>query len=313
MTRHHDDPPYRARIPADVYQPDKIMFGLTGRQVVILTVAALVGYGLWWPVTALLSQLVFVAAVVPYSALAFFLAIGRRDGLGLDAWLWAALRHRRAPHRMVPTESPVAAAPAWIATTRKPPELPGALRLPVRAVRGDGVIDLGPDGSTVLVAASTVAFSLRTAGEQAGLVAGFGRWLNSLDTPVQIVVRARPVDLTMLADTVLDQAAGLPHPALEDAARSHAGFLDELAAGRELLYREVTVAVRDRRGPAQAIARGVDAARGLAGCEVTARVLDPADTTAVLAGCLDPYRPPLPGGLAPTTAVIHGLHIGETP
>jgi len=168
-------------------------------------------------------------------------------------------------------------------------------------------VDLGPDGTTALVAASTVAFGLRTPGEQNGLVAGFGRWLNSLDAPVQILVRAERVDLTTVADRIHHHAPNLPHPALEEAALSHAAFLDDRASQRELLHRQVTIAVRDRRGPGHTTHRAAEAVRALAACEVTATVLDAADTAATLAGCLDPTAPPPPVGVALDGAVIHGI------
>jgi hypothetical protein len=102
------------------------------------------------------------------------------------AWLVAAIRHRRSPQRLVPTDGEVTPPPAWVATTSGPgpkQPLPAPLRLPARGITDQGLIDLGPDGSTALVAASTVNFGLRTPGEQNALVAGFGRWLNSLDAP----------------------------------------------------------------------------------------------------------------------------------
>jgi hypothetical protein len=184
------------------------------------------------------------------------------------------------------------------------------LRLPAKGITADGLIDLGPDGTVALVSASTVAFGLRTADEQNGLVAGFARWLNSLDAPVQILVRAERVDLAVVADRILECAPGLPHPALEDAARSHAAFLDDLAAQRELLHRQVTIAVRDRRGPGHTVHRAVEAVRALAGCEVTASVLDAPQAAVRLAGCFDPTAAPPPVGLAATTAVIHGAPVG---
>lgn len=304
MSRRDDDEPYRARIPSDVDRPDRIMFSLTARQLVILTVAGLLLYAIWWPLAKTVSPLVMVAVAVPYAALAFFLAMGRRDGISLDQWLRAALTHHRTPHRLVPVDGHVTPPPEWIAT-RGDTGLPAPLRLPARGVTGDGVVDLGPDGSTALLTASTVSFSLRSPAEQTALVTGFGRWLNSLDTTVQIVVRARRVDLTVIADAVNERAAGLPHPALEEAARSHVAFLDELAGSRELLHRDVTVAVRDKRSPGHATARADEAARALGGCEVTAYRLDPAQTAAALAACLNPTAPPVPAGLAPTTATIH--------
>lgn len=291
MSRRDEQPPMRVRLPADVDRPDKIIFNLTLRQLVILSVAGLLIYTAWSSLATIVAAPVLVVGALPVAAVAFVLAVARRDGVALDAWLVAALRHRRQPHRLVPTEGEIRPAPSWVATTGGPGDrqpLPAPLRLPARELTADGLVDLGPDGTTALVAASTVAFGLRTAAEQNSLVAGFGRWLNSIDTGVQILVRAQRVDLSTLAERVERDAAGLPHPALEDAARSHVAFLDELAAGRELLHRHVTVAVRDTRSAGHAHHRAIDAVRGLAGCEVAARVLDSPGTAAALAAGLDP-------------------------
>ncbi|MFI9640851.1 PrgI family protein [Micromonospora sp. NPDC051925] len=291
MSRHSDEAPMRARVPADIERPDRIAFGMSGRQLVILAVTGLLLYAVWTAVATLVHPLVFLAGAIPVAAGAFLLAVGRRDSIPLDAWVLAALRHRRSPRRLVPADGPVTPAPAWVQTTAGPGDqlpLPAPLRLPAKGITGDGLINLGPDGTTGLVAASTVAFGLRTPGEQNGLVAGFARWLHSLDGPAQIVVRAQRVDLTYLADRFLAAAPGLPHPALEEAARAHVAFLDDLAGQRELLHRQVTVAVRSRRGAHHAAHAAAEAVRALAGCEVPARVLDGPDATVRLAASLDP-------------------------
>src|SRR5437762_4732971 len=302
MARRDSEAPMRARIPANVEKKDVILFGFTSRQVVILTVAALIIYAAWTALARVVHPLVFLIAAVPVAGFAFVLAVGRRDGVSLDAWLAHAIRHRRSPHRFVPADGPITPAPAWVSTTTGRGDtlpLPAPLRLPAKGITTDGLVDLGPDGTTALVAASTVAFGLHTPGEQNGLVAGFGRWLNSLDAPVQIVVRAERVDLTTVADRIYHLAPSLPHPALEEAALSHAAFLDDLAAQRELLHRQVTIAVRDRRGPGHTIHRASEAVRALAACEVTATVLDGPDAAGTLAACLDPTAPLPAVGLAP--------------
>jgi len=310
MVRRDTEAPIRARVPANVERQDSILFGFTFRQVVILTVAALIIYAAWTALARVVHPLAFLIGAIPLAGFAFVLAVGRRDGIPLDAWLAHAIRHRRAPQQLVATDDAIGAAPAWVQTTAgrgdKLP-LPAPLRLPAKGITADGLVDLGPDGTTALVAASTVAFGLRTPGEQNGLVAGFGRWLNSLDAPVQIVVRAERVDLTTVADRIHYHAPNLPHPALEEAALSHAAFLDDLAAQRELLHRQVTIAVRDRRGPGHTIHRASEAVRALAACEVTATVLDAPNTAATVAGCLDPTAPPPPVALAPDGAVIHAI------
>ncbi|MEV6299887.1 PrgI family mobile element protein [Actinoplanes sp. NPDC051861] len=304
MSRRDDEAPLRARVPADVERADRVAFGLTARQLVILTVTALVLYAAWTALVTAVPPLVFAACCVPVLGAAFFLAVGRRDGIGLDMWLLAAWRHRRSPHQLVPSEGPITSAPAWVTTTRGPGDrlpLPAPLRLPARGITADGLIDLGPDGTTGLVAASTVAFGLRTPAEQNSLVAGFARWLHSLDGPAQILVRAQRVDLTHLGDLLVSRAPSLPHPALEDAAHSHAQFLDDLAARRELLHRHVTVAVRSTRSPGNTVHQAAETVRALSGCEVAARVLDPLDAAATLAGALNPpaESSPTPGRPVP--------------
>lgn len=284
----------RARVPVDIERPDRIAFGMSGRQLVILAVTGLLLYAAWTAVATVVHPLVFLAGAMPPAAGAFLLAVGRRDGISLDAWVLAAVRHRRSPRQLVPADRPVMPAPAWVQTTAGPGDrlpLPAPLRLPAKGITGDGLIDLGSGGTTGLVAASTVAFGLRTPGEQNGLVAGFARWLHSLDGPAQIVVRAQRVDLTYLADRFLGAAPGLPHPALEEAAHAHAAFLDDLAARRELLHRQITVAVRSRRGAQHTAHHAAEAVRALAGCEVPARVLDEPDVTVRLAASLDPTAP----------------------
>ncbi len=117
---------------------------------------------------------------------------------------------------------------------------------------GAGVLDLGSDGAAVVCAATTVNLGLRTPAEQDALMAGYGAWLNSLSGPVQVLVRADRIDLEPLVVQLEDGAAELADPALEAAALAHAEFLADLAAGRDLLRRQILLVIREplpsRRG-----------------------------------------------------------------
>jgi hypothetical protein len=86
---------------------------------------------------------------------------------------------------------------------------------------------------------------LRTPGEQEALVASFGRYLHSLTAPVQILIRAQRLDLSVQIAELREQAGGLPHPALEAAAREHADYLAQLAQQSELLRRQVLLILRE--------------------------------------------------------------------
>lgn len=284
--RAPDEGYFTAPVPQDVDRSDTVLFGLTSRQLLILGGAAL---ALWlgWAAVGRYAPIAYLVAIVPVAGAAFVVAVGRRDGRSLDVWLHTAARFLRTPRRLVAADRPVQAPPSWVTTTRRTP-VPAPLRLPAKGITADGVVSLGGHGHTALLTASTVNFALRSPTEQTGLIVGFARWLNSLDAPVQVLVRTRRIDLTRLADVIAEAAPSLPHQALEHAARAHVAFLDALGAERELLDRQVTIAVRDTRGPHRAAHRTAEAARALGACEVNARTLDGAETVRELADCWNP-------------------------
>jgi hypothetical protein len=299
------DEPYRARVPADVDAPDKVLYGLTFRQLAILAVAAVVFYGGWQALHHLVPVPVLLGAAVVLGGLVFGLAVGRRDGLPLDQWLLAAVTHQRSPKALSTTDT-TAKTPDWVQVPASKVMLPSPLKLPADAVDERGEISLGA-AKAAMVAATSVNLALRTADEQAALIDTFGRWLNSLSTPTQIVVSAQPVDLHSAARTLAAAADRMPHPALADAAADQARFLDDLAQRRDPLRRQVLIVTRTsagERGEHAARRRADDTVRSLSGLGVTTRALDGHAATAALAAAADPYRPSRPGGLAAPDTVI---------
>jgi hypothetical protein len=131
-------------------------------------------------------------------------------------------------------------------------------------------------------------------------------------------VHAQPINLAPAIAILSERAAGLPHPALEEAALDHARFLGELAATRELLGRQVLIVVREpytaqsaagagtdarRRRDAEAAAlrvlqRAEQTTRMLAAAGINAYLLDGAQAVAVLAAAADPTAPPMDPGQA---------------
>jgi hypothetical protein len=304
----------RVRIPADVEREDRLLANLTARQLAILAVAAVVLWATYTATRHLVPIALFGVVAVPVGSVAALLALGRFEGIAADRWVGAAWRHHRAPHRLVPAPDGVLPAPAFIGTAfagAAAGPLPAQLRLPLGEVAADGVIDLGSDGLALLCRANAVTFALRTPTEQEALVAGFARFLNSLAEPIQIVVRAEPVDLTPTIDRLLDAAPALPHPALEAAAREHAGFLAELAERRDLLAREVLVVLRQTSGQDTAgrlHRRAAEATTALGAAGVTLVVLDGPAAAHCLARALDPAAPSRPAGLAGTEEPVGFLH-----
>lgn len=305
----------RALIPADIEAPDTLVFGLTARQAAIVAAAAAAGYLIWQGVGTRLPLPAVAVLLIPLVAATVVLTVGRRDGLSVDAWLLAAVRHRRAPRRYgpAPDDGMPAAVPAWAPTPGNTAGAaaasagapPAALRLPARAVGDDGIIDLG-GSAAVMVGATTVNIGLRTAADQAALIGGFARWLNALAGPVQIVISAQRVDLTSHALRVADAAQTLPDAALADAALDYAEFLADVAEHRDPLWRTVTVVcaapgsvhqqsaghhTANGRAGVEATRRAEQTATALAALGAQTRVLDGPTAMAVLTAATDPYQP----------------------
>ncbi|MEN3533550.1 PrgI family protein [Microbispora sp. ZYX-F-249] len=301
------------RIPADVDQEDKIVAGFTARQVVILVGTGALLYAAYVLVGDRVPLVVCAAVALPVAVAGILLATARHDGLPLDRYLLAVVRHLRAPKRLVSAPQEVPPPPSWIGA--RPGPAPAPLRLPVQGMAGDGLLDLGPDGVAVIAEVSTVSFALRAPEEQDALVAVFGRWLNSLSGPVQILVRAERVNLADTITSLEHNARQLPHPALSAAALQHAGFLAGLAERHDLLRRQVLLVVREpaagkarEASAARALRRLEEASRLLSACGLTVRLLDEAAASRLLTACFDPAAPPLPAAqmAAPDQVITRG-------
>jgi hypothetical protein len=244
---------YAVRIPADVDMADRVLGPLTARQVAILAGTGLLLYLLWTVTHGFVPVAVYLVLAIPIGVTATVLAVGRRDGISLDRMVLAAVRQRLRPRHQVAAPEGVRPAPDWLTTrgtnVNEDRVSPAALRLPAEDVTDTGVIDLGRDGLAVVAVASTVNFALRTANEQEGLVASFGRYLHSLTAPVQILVRTERLDLSGQVAELRDRAGGLPHRALEAAALEHADYLVQLAQQTDLLRRQVLLVLREPLGP----------------------------------------------------------------
>jgi len=299
-----DDVRPRVPVPADVELPDKLLAGLTARQAVITAIAVLVIWAGFEATRRVLPLPVFAALAAPVAMAATALAIGQRDGLTLDRLLAAAWRQARSPRRLAAAPEGIPAVPDWVTAglARQAGPLPAPVRPPWTEITPDGSIGLG-DGTAAVCAVSTVNFALRSPAEQDALTAAYGRWLHSLTGPVQILIRTGHADLATAVTRLRENAPALPHPALEQAALAHAGFLAGLSATRQVLTRQVLLVTREPGRPGSAAGRAAqraaEAARLLASADLQARPLDGAQVTAMLAAACDPGGPHRAQRLAP--------------
>src|SRR5207302_7878904 len=126
----------RVKLPADVELEDKLAFGLTARQLLLLGATALVTYALYTVAASALPLPVAAILCVPVAVPGAVLALGRKDGLPADRLARHALRHLFTPRRrlLAPEGLPTPLAGERRRTSAAP------LELPVRSVYRSGLV-----------------------------------------------------------------------------------------------------------------------------------------------------------------------------
>lgn len=275
------------KLPSDIDVADRIMWGLTVRQLGILGVTCIICSGLYLP----LARWPYVAAppAVVVGGIGVALAFARPDGLMAERWLLFGLRHARTPKRRVLAPEGLPTLPRWARSRHAMT----ALEIPLEAVSPSGVVVIGEGWFSLVCRSSAVNLSLRAESERMALIEGLGRFLNSIDSPLSFVVRSERSDLTGHIAAIERAAGTLPHPALEHAARAYALFLKSLAERRDILRREVYVVLATRaQDEAQASlrlhSRAQEAAALLRGLGIRLTALDQQAAASLLAQAFQP-------------------------
>lgn len=225
---------------ANASLPDRILAGLTARQLGLLGAA---GAATWALFSALSTHIpVALAAVVciPLMSAGAALALGQIDGAGLDRIAVLALRYLRRPRLRALVTAQVPSPPPWAHKKAKV----APVEFPIRETLHEGVLDLG-DAVSVVCRASPFNLALRSEKEQQAIVDAFGRFLNSLSHEVEILVRSSRPDLTERLKALEQIIAALPHPLLEERGRRHIEFLKVLSARADVVRRDAFLCFRE--------------------------------------------------------------------
>ncbi|MEV2279482.1 PrgI family protein [Nocardiopsis sp. NPDC049922] len=239
---------WQGRIPADIDRGEPVLFNLTARQCLIIAPVLAGAWGAYLLLREAVPLWVFAMIVAPVLGVAIAVALGERDGRGLERVAASALAWARSPKHLVGAPSgEIPDLPWWAPRLRRSPRLE-PLRLPASAISPEGVVDLG-GRCAVLISCTTLPFQLASGREQDQTLAAFAGVLDALSEPVQVLVQRRKADLSGFTAMVRDNVRHLPHPALAEAAVAHADFLDEIARTHELSHQQVVVVVT-ATGPA---------------------------------------------------------------
>lgn len=278
------------KVPADVELEDRLAFGFTGKQLALLAATAVSAYGSFLILAPLLPAPAALAATVVVLVAGILLTLIRHDGLSGDQLALAFARFALAPKRQVlapeGVASPLPNAP------RQPRTCP--LDIPIRRILASGLVELTDQTHCLLLNAQATSFELRSADEQAAFVSAFGRFLNALADPIQIVVRSEHASLEPQAAQI--EAAAAQLPALRAAALDHAQFLRSLGDTKPLQRRRIVLVLHSRERDAERAQLALDrlareAIELLRGAEIVLTPVDGEQAAALLARSLDPPGP----------------------
>jgi hypothetical protein len=122
-------------------------------------------------------------------------------------------------------------------------------RMGIEAILAD-VVELSDGDYRAILEVSGTARPFEDDTRLEGLLAGFRTFLNGLNFPIQIMVRASPVDLSGYLTKLEERGRQLQDGPFAELAHDHATFVQNLARSRTLLERRFYVVV-----PAESISR----------------------------------------------------------
>lgn len=247
---------------AGAANPDRIIGGLTARQLAILGVAAVAVGGLFSASANRIPTAASAAICIPLAIVGIAAALGKLDGIGLDKMSLFALRFFRRPRRRVLVAGDIPSPPAWSERKSLAP-----LDFPVKDVLSEGIVDVGDEGFALVCRASPVNLALKAEKEQEASMLGFGRYLNAVSRPIEILVRSGRADLSARIEALEQHIPALPHPRLAEEALGYLDFLTRLGARGDALRREAFLCLREKTNSVEQAEAGLrtrfDEASGL--------------------------------------------------
>lgn len=107
----------------------------------------------------------------------------------------------------------------------------------------ENVVFLGGGSLRLVIEVSSINFELRSEEEQAAILQGFQRFLNSIDFPIQIVVNSRRYDITKYLETVEAATTNLTNELLKIQAQEYTKYVRELSGLANIMSKKFYVVV----------------------------------------------------------------------
>jgi hypothetical protein len=105
----------------------------------------------------------------------------------------------------------------------------------------EGVLILPGNQYRVVLEVSSVNFELKSEEEQDGLINTYQSFLNSLSTPLQVIIRIREVDMDKYLGDLREKLAGETEEIYRTQLQNYTGFVKKLVTNNKILSRHFYV------------------------------------------------------------------------
>lgn len=115
-------------------------------------------------------------------------------------------------------------------------------QIQIKEVR-DGVLVLPGNEYRVILETSSINFELKSEDEQDVTIDGFENFLNSLPTPLQILIRVREIDVERYLEAISKIKDLEKEKVYKNQLDNYSGFIKNLVAGNKILSRKFYVVI----------------------------------------------------------------------
>ncbi|OGJ78364.1 hypothetical protein A2412_00280 [Candidatus Peribacteria bacterium RIFOXYC1_FULL_58_8] len=114
--------------------------------------------------------------------------------------------------------------------------------LPIAEVRNDTVI-LKNGGLRAVLSVEALNFNLKSETEQKGIIAGYQSFVNTLNFPIQIVIRSTKINIDPYIEQLRARAKDQQNELLRDQTNEYATFIERIVEAADIMQKRFFVVV----------------------------------------------------------------------
>lgn len=114
--------------------------------------------------------------------------------------------------------------------------------LPFSQIR-ENIMVMKDDSARIILRCSSINFLLKNTDEQDSIIISFQRFLNSLDFPIQILVRSKKLDIDSYLSKLNDKALKQTNPLLQNQTYEYIEYLRKLIEVAQIMKKEFYIII----------------------------------------------------------------------